>query len=152
MTGLYCYDMDGKPLWNKYLGAFKTQDSRGTGSSRVIYDDILFIQSDNEVSSFVVAINAATGNELWKASRKEKTTYSTPYIWKNQIRTELVTGGKTARSYDPKTGSLLWQLRTGGEQAVPSPVGTGIFFTLEMPAAGKRKAYCLLLRLASMER
>jgi len=124
MMGLYCYDMNGKPLWNKDLGSFKTQNGWGTGSSPVIYDNILYIQSDNEVSSFVVAINSATGNEIWRASREEKTTYSTPYIWKNSVRTELVTGGKTVRSYDPKSGTLLWQLRASGEQVVPSPAGT----------------------------
>jgi outer membrane protein assembly factor BamB len=35
----------------------------------------------------------------------------------------LVTCGKKARSYDPETGKLLWELEIGGEQVIPSPVG-----------------------------
>lgn len=123
MTGLFCYDLDGKLLWQKDLGAYKTQSGWGTGSSPVLYNNTLFIQVDNEINSFITAIDATTGDEKWKVAREEKTNYSTPYIWKNKIRTELVTCGKTARSYDPETGKLIWELKTGGEQTIPSPAG-----------------------------
>jgi outer membrane protein assembly factor BamB len=123
MHGLYCYDMGGKLLWQKDLGSYKTQNGWGTGSSPVLYKDALYIQFDNEENSFLVAINSATGEEKWRAPREEKTTYSTPYIWKNKVRTELVTCGKIARSYDPETGKLLWKFKAGGEQVIPSPVG-----------------------------
>ena len=122
MHGLFCYDMTGKLLWQKDLGAYYTQRGWGTGSSPVIYKDVLYIQFDNEENSFIVAMDATTGNEKWKVQRDEKTTYSTPFIWKNMIRTELVTCGKKARSYDPETGKLLWELTAGGEQVIPSPV------------------------------
>jgi len=123
MHGLFCYDMEGKLLWEKDFGVQYTQRGWGTGSSPVIYKDILYIQRDNEENSFLVALDAVTGDEKWKVQRDEKTTYSTPYIWKNKSRTELVTCGKTARSYDPETGKVLWQFQAGGEQVIPSPVG-----------------------------
>ena len=123
MAGLFCYDMDGKLIWQKDLGAYKTQNGWGTGSSPVLYKDVVYIQVDNEVNSFIVALDADTGNEIWRMSRDEKTTYSTPYIWKNKVRTELVTMGKSARSYDTETGKLLWELKIGGEQTIASPVG-----------------------------
>ncbi|MCX6227164.1 MAG: PQQ-binding-like beta-propeller repeat protein [Bacteroidia bacterium] len=121
MTGVYCYDFNGNLIWQKDLGAYPTLNSWGTGSSPVIYKDLLFIQIDNEESSFLVALNAANGEEKWRAVRQEKTNYSTPVIWKNKIRNELVTAGKTARSYDPATGKLLWQLNMGGEMSISSP-------------------------------
>ena len=43
-------------------------------------------------------------------------------MWKNKVRTELVTGGKIARSYDPETGTLLWELNVGGGRDIASPV------------------------------
>jgi outer membrane protein assembly factor BamB len=123
MTGVFCYDFDGKLLWKKDLGAFKTLNNWGTGASPVLYKDILYVQADNEENSFVVALDAATGNEKWKMDRTgEATSYSTPVVWKNKFRTELVTIGKSARSYDPATGKLNWELKMGGEMALPSPV------------------------------
>ncbi|MHC1704170.1 MAG: PQQ-binding-like beta-propeller repeat protein [Tenuifilaceae bacterium] len=122
MHGLYCYDLNGNLLWQKDLGAFKTQRDWGTGSSPIIFQDILYIQVDNEENSFITALDPATGNEMWKNSRDEKTNYSTPFIWKNKTRNELIVLGKVARSYNPKTGKLLWEIKTGGMQSSPSPV------------------------------
>lgn len=122
MTGVYCFDMQGTLLWKKDLGAFKTQNGWGTGSSPVLYQDMLYIQVDNEEQSFLVALDAATGAEKWRAARDEKTTYSTPVIWKNTVRTELVTTGETARAYDPATGNMIWELKMEGLMSIPSPV------------------------------
>lgn len=130
MTGLYCYSLDGELLWEKDLGAFKTLFDWGTGSSPVVYKDILYVQVDNEENSFLVALDAATGDEIWKVDRAEKTNYSTPMIWKNSLRTELVTGGKTARSYDPLTGEVLWELDVKGYYNIPSPVADKDFIYL----------------------
>lgn len=125
MTGVYCYDLTGKRLWQKDLGSFKTLNGWGTGSSPVIYQDVLYVQVDNEEHSFLVALDAASGNEKWKVDRDEKTNYSTPVIWENKIRTALVTTGKTARAYDPTTGKLVWELKMGGQMSIPSPVYDG---------------------------
>lgn len=122
MTGLYCFDMDGNPLWQNDLGGYATQNNWGTGSSPVLYKDVLYIQVDNEEHSFIVAIDAATGNEKWRTDRDEKTNYSTPFVWVNKTRSELIAGGKTVRSYDLNTGKLIWELKAGGDQAIPSPV------------------------------
>lgn len=122
MTGVFCYDFSGNLVWQKDLGAYPTLNSWGTGSSPVLFQDLLFIQIDNEKSSFIVALNAADGEEKWRAERQEKTNYSTPVIWKNKIRNELVTAGTRARSYDPATGKLLWELKLGGEMSIASPV------------------------------
>ncbi len=130
MTGIYCYDLDGTLLWEKDLGAYLTQNEWGSGSSPVIYGDLLFIQVDNEEHSFLVALDAATGDEIWKAERDEKTNYSTPVIWKNNIRTELVAGGQKARSYDPLTGDLFWELDMAGYYNIPSPVSDNDFIYL----------------------
>jgi outer membrane protein assembly factor BamB len=122
MTGVFCYDMNGKPVWQKDLGAYETEKGWGTGSSPVLYNDILYIKVDNDTASFIVALDAATGEQKWKAVRDEKTSYSSPVIWKNRARTELVTAGKTARSYDPASGKVIWELKMGGEMSIPSPV------------------------------
>ncbi len=139
MNGQFCYDLNGNLLWQKEFGPYYTQKGWGTGSSPIIYNNVVYIQFDNEENSFLAAFDVSTGEEKWRIQREEKTTYSTPYIWKNKIRTELVTGGKTARSYDPQTGKLLWELKIGGEQVIPSPVGNKEFLYLGNPGGKEIK-------------
>ncbi|WP_193789030.1 outer membrane protein assembly factor BamB family protein, partial [Zavarzinella formosa] len=122
MHGLFCYDLAGKQLWKKDLGVFPMQAGWGTASSPVLDGDRLFIQCDNEEKSFIVALDKKDGHELWKISRSERSTWSTPLVWKNSKRTEVVALGGKVRSYNPADGKLLWELNIGGGQCSVSPV------------------------------
>src|SRR5262249_9649817 len=111
MTGVFCYDFSGKLVWKAELGSYRMALGYGTGSSPVLDDGRLFVQCDNEEKSFLVALDAKTGKELWRTPRSERTGWSTPLIWKNKVRTELVClGTPRVRSYDPATGKQLWEL------------------------------------------
>jgi outer membrane protein assembly factor BamB len=134
MTGAFCYDFSGKLLWKAELGSYPMAMGNGTGSSPVLDGGRLFIQCDNEEKSFLVALDARTGKELWRTPRTERTGWSTPFVWKNSKRTEIVcVGSPSARSYDPATGKQLWELRgmTGQCKATPAAdsdllfIGTG---------------------------
>lgn len=118
MTGLFCYDLDGKILWQTELGSYPMTHGWGTGSSPVLVGDLLIIQCDNEEKSFLVAFDKKSGEEKWRVDRDERSTWSTPYVWENAQRTELVTGGsRKVRSYDPATGEVLWELPITGRSA-----------------------------------
>jgi outer membrane protein assembly factor BamB len=123
MTGMFCYDFNGKLLWKKDLGAYQTSMGHGSASSPALDGQRLFIQVDNEEKSFLVALDGKTGEELWRVTREERTNHSSPVIWKNKMRTELVTAGNKVRSYDPATGKVLWELSMGGGRCSASPVG-----------------------------
>lgn len=108
---VYAYDLDGKPLWNTDIGAYPTQMNYGTGSSPTLVDGRLIIQCDNDEKSFLVALDTKTGHELWRTSRDERSGWSTPLVWKNSKRTEIVClGAPRVRSYDPANGKQLWVL------------------------------------------
>jgi len=97
---------------------------QGPASSPVLDGERLFLQIDNEEKSFLVALNTKTGDELWRVSRNERTNHCSPVVWKNKLRTELVTSGsRKVRSYDPATGKVLWELSMGGGRCYSSPVG-----------------------------
>ena len=127
MIGLYCYDFDGNLVWKKDLGSYPTQSTWGSSTSPMLYDDHLYMQIDNEENSFLVALDPATGNERWRISRDEKTNFSTPTIWKNKIRTELVASGQKVRGYDPYSGKMFWELSLGGGRNISSPVADNEF-------------------------
>ncbi|MFC1650994.1 PQQ-binding-like beta-propeller repeat protein [Candidatus Latescibacterota bacterium] len=127
MTGIYCFDFEGNLVWEKNLGAYLSQSNWGTSTSPLLYNNHLYLQIDNEENSFLVALDPNTGNELWRTSRDETSSWSTPIIWKNKIRTELVTSARTMRSYNPESGKIIWELNLGGGRNISSPVANDEF-------------------------
>lgn len=125
MNGIYALNMQGKQVWEKDLGIYEMRADWGTASSPVLFDGRLYVQVDNQTDSFLVALDAATGAEVWRVSRDEKSQYSSPMIWNNSQRAELIVGGMTYRSYDPATGKLLWQLDMAKGRSSATPVAQG---------------------------
>jgi outer membrane protein assembly factor BamB len=125
MTGVYCYDMEGNLVWEADLGNYPMQGNWGTSSSPCLYNGNLYLQIDNEEDSFLAALDAKTGNEIWRKSRDEKSNWGTPVIWKNSQRNELVVQGLKTRSYNPENGDLLWELDMQGGRNITSPTAEG---------------------------
>ena len=138
MTGLFCYDLVGNLQWSKNIGSFKMRAGWGTSSSPILFNQTLFVQVDNEEQSFVVALDAATGKEKWRANRNEPSQYSSPIIWQNSRRKELIVGGQVYRSYDPENGKLLWSLdmSKGRSSATPIAVGERLYVGTEFRNRG----------------
>jgi outer membrane protein assembly factor BamB len=120
-TGLFCYDMDGNPLWSTHWPPVRTRHGWGSAASPVLHQDRLFIVNDNEDASFAVALDANTGRQLWRVERDEKSNWATPYLWQNEKRAELIVpGSRKVRSYD-LDGSLLWELGGMSSIVIPTP-------------------------------
>jgi outer membrane protein assembly factor BamB len=119
--GLFALDLTGKLVWSKPLGPFKTRNNWGTGSSPVLHQGRIYIVNDNDVQSFLAAYDARTGAEVWRVERKEGTNWATPFVWQNELRTEIVTSGSDkVRSYD-LSGKLLWELSGMSTISIPTP-------------------------------
>lgn len=124
MIGVFCYELDGELVWTKDLGTYEMRRGWGTSSSLALHEGHVFVLLDSEGESFLVALNSSNGEEAWRADRpNEPSNWSSPVIWKNKERTELVVGGETVRSYDPETGKVLWKLNTHGGETSASPCG-----------------------------
>lgn len=120
-VGLFCYDFDGNLLWSKKWDSVKTRANWGTAASPVLYKDRLYILNDNDEKSFLSALDARTGEQVWRVERDEKSNWATPYLWENDRRVELVTSGtRRVRSYD-LSGKLLWELAGTTTIAIPTP-------------------------------
>ncbi len=143
--GTYCLNMSGKILWSKEWPLLETRYGYGTGSSPVLHEGRLYIVNDNEKQSYIVALDKLTGREIWRVNRDEPTTWSTPYIWRNEQRTEIVTvGTKKVRSYDLK-GNLLWEISGMSLLAIPSPFSYDglLYVATGYPSDKKRPVYAV---------
>lgn len=125
MTGVFCYDLQGELVWSKDLGSYAVRNDWGTSSSPVIHEGKVFLQVDNEENSFLVALDTATGDEIWRKQREEATNWGSLVLWKNSVRTEVVANGNVVRSYDPATGEVLWEAVTGAQAACSSASTAG---------------------------
>lgn len=128
-VGVFALTLDGREAWSKPLPPRAMRDDWGTAASPVLYRGRLFIIRDNEEQSELLALEAATGKELWRVERPEKSNWATPFLWENATRAELVTPGSGAvRSYD-LDGNLLWSLRGMSTITIPTPfAGDGLLF------------------------
>ncbi len=130
--GLFCYSMDGKLLWTHKIEPQPRYLDFGTAASPVVHDGRVYILDDNEKSSYIAALDARTGSVIWKTPRKLEgrllSGWSTPYVWSNALRTEIVAIGTGVTISYGLDGKELWRLK-GATQANPTPTeGDGLLY------------------------
>ncbi len=123
--GMFCFTFDGKPVWQKTFPPQLIYLDFGTASSPVVHNGRVYLLQDSEQQSFVTALDAKTGKELWRTARPftgfMRSSWSTPVIWTAAGRTEIVTTGHNMiRSYSPD-GAELWKLVIAGGTTMPTP-------------------------------
>src|SRR5271154_5872206 len=121
-VGLYCFDLNGNLKWSRPYGPFNTRYGWGTATSPILYKGRLYIVNDNDEHSFLEVLDKKTGAVITRIDRPgEGTNWSTPYIWENEKRTEIVTAGTNrVRSYD-LDGKLLWEFTGMSSISIPTP-------------------------------
>lgn len=122
-NGIYAYSLDGTLRWSKDLGDMRTRNGFGEGSSPVIVGELVIVNWDHEGESFIVALDRKTGEERWRKSREEVTSWSTPLVVEVGGRKQVIVAatGRT-RAYDAATGEVIWQAAGMTTNTIPSPV------------------------------
>ena len=130
--GYYCYDLSGKLIWEKDLGDLRTRNSFGEGASPALAGDYLLITCDQEDGSFIVALDKRTGREVWRKSREERSSWSTPLVVEAAGRRQaIVAAAGRTRSYDPANGEIIWEAGGLTENVIPMPVtGHGMVYVM----------------------
>jgi len=143
--GLFAFDMSGKPVWSKPMDSFKVRNGWWHAASPIIHRDRVYIVNDNDERSFIAAYDKKTGDEIWRTVREEGSNWTTPFVWENGLRTEIVTAGtKKVRSYD-LNGKLLWEFSGMASIDIPTPLAAHglLFITSGYPADPLRPAYAI---------
>lgn len=122
--GIYCYDFNGKLIWEKDLGIqMRMKLGFGEGTAPLLIGDRLILVFDHEAGSFIVSLDRRTGKELWRTSRDEGSSWSTPLGVEHGGRKQVVVSATNkVRSYDAENGKVLWESAGLGANAIPVPV------------------------------
>jgi outer membrane protein assembly factor BamB len=160
--GTACLDMKtGQKLWERT--DFVCNHYRGSGSSPIIWGDLLIMNFDGSDFQFVVALDKKTGKTVWQTPRSVdfqdldkdgkpagegdmRKAFATPTIIDQGGQPILLSSGAKAHyAYDPKTGKELWRFEERAQHSASSRplVGHGLVFL----QTGFSKGQLLALKL-----
>lgn len=123
--------LTGEQVWRRDLGPFVAE--HGSAASPILCDDLLIVPNDQEGTSSVIALEAATGKTRWSAERRtEKASYSTPVLYRGEKgvpQLVLTSRAHGISGLDPQSGKTLWELGVLEHRTVGSPlVAAGLIF------------------------
>ena len=129
--GTACLDSaTGEKLWERR--DLQCDHFRGPASSPILFNDKLFVAFDGFDQQYVVAMDAQTGDTVWKVDRNieygtdngdRKKAYGTAAIVEANGKTVLVYPSAVATiAYDPETGDTVWTAYHGGMNVSARPV------------------------------
>jgi outer membrane protein assembly factor BamB len=125
-VGLVAYDLEGKELWRNSVGS-PYDIPHGMASSPVVSGGKVVLQIDQDSSSRLLALDAATGMQVWETARPGVTHgYSTPVIHtpeggEPQV---VVSGALQVAGYSLETGEKLWWANGSAWQVKAVPIFT----------------------------
>jgi outer membrane protein assembly factor BamB len=119
------YDFEGNRRWLVRPGAFNSP--HGFCCPPLLFEDLVILNGDHDGDSYLVALNRATGETVWKTPRKNRIrSYCPPLIREIDGRTQMVlSGAGCVASYDPRSGKQHWVIDGPTEQYVASLVYNG---------------------------
>jgi len=126
-TRVEALDHDGRPRWHVDLGTFEAQ--HGFAATPAVCRDLLIVPDDQDASSCVLGLDAASGRERWRLDREPaKAGYSTPLVVDDgsaSPRVILTSMAHGVTAVDGATGKVLWEQRCLPKRAVSSPIIAG---------------------------
>ncbi|MFT4690902.1 MAG: outer membrane protein assembly factor BamB family protein [Verrucomicrobiia bacterium] len=130
----------GKKVWQHKVPMPAYLMDWGPGASPVIHKDKVFFCQDDDLTSFVVGLDAVSGRQLWRTSREDMLAgYSIPVICTVDGQTDLVVAGSgKLKGYDPKTGKERWTCNTLLRTIMTSPVVVGEKIYIAVQSYGDR--------------
>jgi outer membrane protein assembly factor BamB len=148
--GVHGYDVNGAFLWKVDLGHVNTGAydiptyEWGPASSPIIWNDRVILQVDTQTDSFLLALDAATGETVWQTTRDELPSWGTPTIADAPDGPQLVTNASNfIRGYDPRTGRELWRLGGSSKITAPTPLFAGGLWIVASGRAPERPLFAV---------
>ena len=108
----------------------------------MIWNGLVILQYDTHADSFVLALDAETGETVWKTERDEIPSWGTPNVVTTSAGPQLVTNASNfIRGYDPLTGQELWRIGRSSKITAPTPVATNDLIVVASGRAPERPIF-----------
>ena len=128
--GLVAYSADGAELWTLPLGPFT--NFHGMGASPILVDGKLVLVCDQDLGAYVMAVEPANGEILWKQSRPDFVhSFSTPVVHESVDGSrEIIVPGSYRMTGYAVDGREIWRLDglTYQVKSVPVVDGERLYF------------------------
>lgn len=110
MLEVIALDHDGNFVWRKRVGGYR--HDFGYAPSPLLYGDTVIVAAESKADGFLVALDRATGDEVWRIPRAGNNSFSSPAVGHVAGRDQLlISGNKQVVAYDPGLGTPLWQAK-----------------------------------------
>lgn len=118
----------GEVRWTRSLtadyGPFTNR--HGLGASPAQSAEALYLLVDQQEGGYLLAVNKATGETLWKADRPDRTGWSSPTVAElGGVAQVVVSSGGAVDGYGAASGEPLWSQDGLTGNSIPSPVVVG---------------------------
>lgn len=144
--GAVSYGPDGQERWRLPLGPF--QNLHGMASSPMLAGDLVILLADQDVGSYMLAVDKDSGAVVWKAERPEAVHgFTTPTLFEpdGDAAQLIVPGSYQLASYEAATGKKLWWVTGVTWQVKTAAVvdGKRVFMSAWAPGAdaGSRRFF-----------
>lgn len=115
---------DGSEVWRHPLPQPAYLMDWGAAASPIVYEDMVIFCQDDDLSSFLIALDSSTGEVRWRTERPEMLAgYAVPVACEAEGRADIVVAGSgKLKGYDPATGVERWTCNTLLRTIMTSPV------------------------------
>jgi outer membrane protein assembly factor BamB len=121
-------DYSGNRVWSKNLGV--PENHYGYSSSLNYWKGKIIVQYDSNKGCKLMAIDIATGNQVWETPRTSHISWASPILAEIAGKMQIITSAEpTVAGYDVETGKELWKNDCMMGEVGPSPgFGSGLVF------------------------
>ena len=115
----------GETVWRRRLGAEygTVGGNHGVGNSVLLTDRAVVVLLTRRTYSYLLAVDPASGETLWKADREPGVAWSTPALAPDGSEIVVSAAGRI-EGFDPDTGERRWTFDDLRGNHVPSPTVT----------------------------
>lgn len=116
---------DGERVWQTRISDYVIH--QGYAASPNVYQHLVILNADNKGGGAIVALERATGKEVWRQPRPKIPNYPSPVILNVAGKDQMIMiGGELVSSFDPLTGEKNWEIAGATQECVTSTVTDGV--------------------------